>query len=361
METISKELNVIQQKIIIRDESYPSIQSFLSKMIFKMSLKAHWIKVSIEGFIIRYQDIWSPTSHVVSLTAASVTAKRYRSLARLTGKTRSSGRYVASRSRSIRDMECSSPEIKRILICSTRCFASLNIVNVLKQPPHPECKRQSVPLLQLQKQLQIHRNRRHWIDMNMEDIQDALPNADNVELQRDEVEVEEIEEHEPRDREIVHVPQQNELRNNNVNEAAVGLDGRGRGRGAVFRQQRGPRRGGNPRQFGHRGQGMSGRWNDVRQLLQQQPNNFFGLVNSLFQMVVNAAQNSSSTEGGRGGRGGRGRGIRGQVRGRGQGNRGQRGGRGARGGRGGRGGRGRGPAFYPCTVADSILSCDLDL
>ncbi|CAB0045251.1 unnamed protein product [Trichogramma brassicae] len=177
---------------------------------------------------------------------------------------------------------------------------------------------------------------------NMEDIQDALPNADNVEFQRDEVEVEEIEEHEPRDREIVHVPQQNELRNNNVNEAAVGLDGRGRGRGAVFRQQRGPRRGGNPRQFGRRGQGMSGRRNDVRQLLQQQPNNFFGLVNSLFQMVVNAAQNSSSTEGGRGGRGGRGRGIRGRVRGRGQGNRGQRGGRGARGGRGGRGGRGRG-------------------
>ncbi|CAB0029588.1 unnamed protein product [Trichogramma brassicae] len=56
---------------------------------------------------------------------------------------------------------------------------------------------------QLQKQLQIHRNRRHWIDMNMEDIQDALPNADNVELQqRDELQVnnpqvEEIEEHEP--------------------------------------------------------------------------------------------------------------------------------------------------------------------
>ncbi|CAB0029589.1 unnamed protein product [Trichogramma brassicae] len=62
---------------------------------------------------------------------------------------------------------------------------------------------------------------------------------------------------------------------NNVNEAAVALGGRGRGRGAVLHQQRGPRRGGNHRQFGRRGQGTSGRRNDVRQLLQQQPNKFF--------------------------------------------------------------------------------------
>uniref|UniRef100_A0ABD2WCV5 Uncharacterized protein n=1 Tax=Trichogramma kaykai TaxID=54128 RepID=A0ABD2WCV5_9HYME len=185
----------------------------------------------------------------------------------------------------------------------------------------------------------------------MNDIQDALPNANNFELQflqPDELQVNdpkvEENEHEPRDREIDQIPQQNELLNNNVNEAAVALDGRGRGRGAVLHQQRGPRRGGNHRQFGRQGQGMSGRRNDVRQLLQQQPNNFFGLVNSLFQMVVHAAQNSSSSERGRGVRGGRGRGIHGRVRGRGQGSRGQRGGRGGRGahgGRGGRGGRGR--------------------
>ncbi|CAB0041824.1 unnamed protein product [Trichogramma brassicae] len=96
--------------------------------------------------------------------------------------------------------------------------------------------------------------------INMEDIQDALPNADNVEFQRDEVEVEEIEEHEPRDREIV--PRTAAKRAARIGEAVVGRGGRGRGiRGRVRGRGQGNRgqRGGRGARGGRGGRGGRGR------------------------------------------------------------------------------------------------------